>query len=78
MTTRDQGDVPADAPGDIPTNIGRPARGALAAAGYTTLAQVATATERELLRLHGMGPKGVRLLREALAERGLTLADPAT
>ncbi|GAA4204960.1 hypothetical protein GCM10022252_64710 [Streptosporangium oxazolinicum] len=70
MTTREQDDAPTD----IPADIGRPARGALAAAGYTTLAQVASTTERELLRLHGVGPKAVRLLREALAERGLAFA----
>ena len=28
----------------------------------------------DLLRLHGVGPKAVAVLREALAERGLTLA----
>ncbi|WP_329086687.1 MULTISPECIES: hypothetical protein [unclassified Streptosporangium] len=71
MTTRDQDDAPTD----IPANIGRPARGALSAAGYTTLAQVASMTERELLRLHGVGPKAIRLLRDALAERGLAFAD---
>ncbi|MFF3443209.1 helix-hairpin-helix domain-containing protein [Streptosporangium sp. NPDC002721] len=71
MTTPHSDDVLVD----IPANIGRPARGALAEAGYTTLAQVASLTERELLRLHGVGPKAVRLLREALAERGLAFAD---
>ncbi|MFI6513301.1 helix-hairpin-helix domain-containing protein [Streptosporangium sp. NPDC050855] len=71
MTTRDQDYIP----GDIPANIGRPAGKALAAAGYTTLAQLASTTEKELLRLHGVGPRAVRLLREALAERGLTFAE---
>jgi hypothetical protein len=28
--------------------------------------------ERELARLHGVGPKALRILREALAERGLS------
>ncbi|MEU4536887.1 hypothetical protein AB0G15_18665 [Streptosporangium sp. NPDC023825] len=74
MTTRDQSGQ-GDALIDIPTNIGRPARGALAAAGYTTLAQVAATSERDLLRLHGMGPKAIGLLREALAERGLAFAE---
>ncbi|MDP9849207.1 helix-hairpin-helix domain-containing protein [Streptosporangium lutulentum] len=63
---------------DIPSNLGVPARRALAAAGYTTLAQVASATEQELLRLHGMGPKAIRLLRAALAERDLALTDQET
>ncbi|MEU8205921.1 helix-hairpin-helix domain-containing protein [Streptosporangium sp. NPDC049046] len=69
MTTPGQGDVPTD----IPAGIGRPAGRALAAAGYTTLVQVAATTEKDLLRLHGVGPRAIRLLREALAERGLAL-----
>jgi DNA-directed RNA polymerase alpha subunit len=60
---------------DLP-NIGAPATRALAAAGYTTLSQLTGVRERELLALHGVGPKAVRLLREALAERGLRFADP--
>jgi len=67
MTNHEQGE------NDLPGDLGAPARRALTGAGYTTLAQVATATERELLRLHGMGPKGIRSLRAALAERDLTL-----
>ncbi|MEU4410580.1 helix-hairpin-helix domain-containing protein [Streptosporangium sp. NPDC023963] len=74
MTTRDQSGQ-GDALIDIPANIGRPASRALAAAGYTTLAQVAATSERDLLRLHGMGPKAIGLLREALAERGLAFAE---
>jgi hypothetical protein len=29
----------------------------------------------DLLKLHGFGPKALRILREALAERGESLAD---
>ena len=57
----------------LPTALGRPALRALAAAGLTTLPAVARLTEQELLALHGVGPKAVRLLRAALAARGLTL-----
>ncbi len=60
---------------DLPS-IGRPARGALAAEGIDTLEQVAALTEEELLAVHGVGPKAVRLLRQALAEAGLTLGGP--
>ncbi|SNT62596.1 hypothetical protein SAMN05216276_109216 [Streptosporangium subroseum] len=63
---------------DIPSSLGAPARRALAGAGYTTLTQVASMTEQQLLRLHGMGPKAIRQLRAALAERDLTLADQET
>jgi len=48
-----------------------PAARALAAAGYSRLSQLTEVSEAELLALHGMGPKAVRILREALAERGL-------
>jgi hypothetical protein len=50
--------------------IGRPAANALGLAGITTLEQVAEHTEAELLDLHGVGPKAVRTLREALAASG--------
>lgn len=51
-------------------SIGQPATRALAAVGITTLEQVATWSRRELLALHGVGPKAVRILDEALAEAG--------
>lgn len=55
--------------GDLPASIGRPATRALAGAGLTSLADVARRTDAELLALHGVGPKAVRLLREAAASR---------
>ncbi|WP_037356902.1 hypothetical protein [Amycolatopsis orientalis] len=51
--------------GDLPKAIGSPATRALHAAGITTLAHTAEWTDAELLALHGVGPKAVRLLREA-------------
>jgi len=69
MSTRD---VPARI-GDLPA-IGRPATSALLEAGVTTLDQVARMSERELLAMHGVGPRAVRLLREALAADGRDLA----
>jgi endonuclease III len=45
--------------------IGRPASGALVDAGYRTLADLPADLD-ELLSLHGVGPKAVRLLRQAL------------
>jgi hypothetical protein len=56
---------------DLPPSIGRPALAALRSAGIDRLAEVAGRREEELLALHGVGPKAVRLLRQALAERGL-------
>ncbi|GAA4426169.1 hypothetical protein GCM10023169_24680 [Georgenia halophila] len=58
---------------DLPSGIGGPATRALSEAGLTTLEQVATRTEQELLALHGVGPKAVRILTEALEDRLLSL-----
>jgi hypothetical protein len=52
--------------GDLPAAIGKPATRALGGAGVTTLAQVAELTDAELLAMHGVGPKAVRLLREVI------------
>ncbi len=52
--------------------VGAPATKALIGAGYTRLEQLAEVTESELLKLHGMGPRGIRILRDALAERNLS------
>lgn len=60
---------------DFPIKLGMPARQALYAAGYTQLAQLSKVGEAELSRLHGMGPKGLRQLREALAAKGLSFAE---
>ena len=53
--------------GALPRAIGMPATQALIRAGNTNLAQVAGLTDAELLAMHGVGPRAVRLLREALA-----------
>ena len=44
--------------------IGRPATGALLAAGYRTRAELPDELDT-LLALHGVGPKAIRLLGEA-------------
>ncbi len=59
---------------DFPSAIGRPATGALAHAGYSNLKQLTKVTEEELGKLHGMGPKALGVLREALKEKGLSFA----
>jgi hypothetical protein len=53
----------------------QPALSALLAAGYTRLDQLTTVTEADLLKLHGMGPKAIGILREALAAQGKSFAD---
>lgn len=70
MSTRD---TPAQI-GDLPP-IGRPANSALIAAGIGSLAQVAACNRSQLLAMHGVGPKAVRILEAALEAQGLRLAD---
>jgi hypothetical protein len=57
----------------LPRSIGAPATRALTAAGYTGLSQLAGVPAAELAKLHGVGPKALRLLQEALQERGMSL-----
>jgi hypothetical protein len=57
----------------LPGNIGAPATRALTGAGYTRLSQLANVPASELKKLHGVGPKALRLLREALEEHGMSL-----
>lgn len=49
---------------DLPKSIGNPATNALLTANITTLKQVSKLSDKELLALHGVGPKAVRMLRE--------------
>lgn len=69
------GDNTDELESDLPRSIGRTARRVLAIAGYTRLVQLTAVSEAELLRLHGVGPKAIRLLREALAAQGLAFAE---
>jgi uncharacterized protein YdhG (YjbR/CyaY superfamily) len=59
---------------DFPQAIGNPARNALQAAGYSKLKQLTKVTEAELSKLHGMGPKALRILRETLDAKGMAFA----
>lgn len=57
--------------GDLLNEIGKTAGRELAANGVTNLEQVASHTTKELLAIHGVGPKAIRILGEALAAKGL-------
>jgi hypothetical protein len=70
------GEQSADVAGDLPPKLGSPARRALVRAGVTRLEQLSMLTEAELLKLHGMGPKAIGQLREALAAAGRSFAKP--
>jgi hypothetical protein len=63
---------------DLPAGLAAPARRALAAAGYVRLEQLSRVGEAEIMKLHGMGPKALEQLRQALAARGLSFADAST
>lgn len=52
-----------------------PAQQALNHAGYYHLEQLTEVTEAEILALHGMGPKALKILREALHARGWSFAE---
>lgn len=65
--------MPAKDNDDVLPKIGAPATRALQAAGITKLSQVAKRSEQELLELHGVGPRAIRLLKEALTARGKNL-----
>jgi hypothetical protein len=58
----------------FPPKLAKPAQRALIHAGYTRLEQLSTVTEAELAQLHGMGPKALGQLREALAAIGKSFA----
>jgi hypothetical protein len=64
---------PSQPGSDLPAGIGKAATRALAVAGLVTLDQVATRTKADLLALHGVGPKAVRVLADSLAEKGMSL-----
>jgi hypothetical protein len=62
--------------GDLPDAIGKTAARELSAHGITTLEQVAAHSKKELLAIHGVGPKAIAILGEALATKGLGYRSP--
>ncbi|MFZ1754616.1 MAG: DUF3224 domain-containing protein [Caldilineaceae bacterium] len=66
--------IQREAAGDLPTGLAAPAQRALAGAGMQRLDQLARISEAELKKLHGIGPKAVEQLRQALHARGLSFA----
>lgn len=68
-----------DSQNDVPLEslrgVGRPALSAFALEGYTRLYQFTALKKADLLKLHGVGPKALRIIGEALSARGLAFAD---
>jgi predicted flap endonuclease-1-like 5' DNA nuclease len=67
---------PQDAavPTEYPQRLGRTARRELAVHGYTRYDQLTRVQPAEILAIHGVGPKAIRILDEELAARGLSFA----
>ena len=60
---------------EFPERLGKVARRELAGHGYTRYDQLTRVSARELLAIHGVGPKAIRILEEELAARGLSFAE---
>ena len=58
--------------------LSAPARRALENNGMTTLKRLAKFTEAQLLRLHGIGPSSIPILRKALSKQGLSFQKDKT
>lgn len=56
--------------------LSAPARGALDHAGISTLTELSRYSEREILKVHGMGPKSLPVLKQALRDAGMAFAKP--
>ena len=52
-------------------SLSAPAQRALANAGIKTISQLAKYSEKELLKLHGLGPSAIPKLKTALEAEGL-------
>lgn len=64
--------------GDLPNEIGKTATRELAYSGITSIQQVSQHSKKELLAIHGVGPKAISILGEVLAARGLDFKEPET
>jgi predicted flap endonuclease-1-like 5' DNA nuclease len=61
--------------GDLPHEIGKTAARELLLNGITSPGQVARHSREELPAIHGVDPKAIRILEEALAAQGLDHED---
>lgn len=59
---------------EFPLGIGKVAHRELAVNGYTRYEELTKVTSAEILAIHGVGPKAVRILEEELTARGLAFA----
>lgn len=57
---------------NLPAGVSAPAIRAFAAEGLHTLQDFTTVTEQHVRGLHGVGPKVVRIITEAMTREGLS------
>ncbi len=55
----------------FPRGVGQPAVRAFTGAGYTHFKQLSGVKRSELAALHGVGPKSLRIIQQALIDSGL-------
>lgn len=60
----------------FPKSIGRAATSALEVAGIASLEDLSKMTEKELAKLHGVGPKAIGILKQCLDENSMCLMAP--
>ncbi|PKN87490.1 MAG: DNA-binding protein [Chloroflexi bacterium HGW-Chloroflexi-8] len=65
-------DIKKDKEESWPKGLSNPARRALSGEGITELHQLQNYKLSEIKKLHGLGPKGIRILSEALEKINLT------
>jgi predicted flap endonuclease-1-like 5' DNA nuclease len=61
---------------EFPRSLGKVATRELKHHDLTRFEQLTAVSESELLSIHGVGPKAIRILREELAARGLAFRKP--
>ncbi|MDR3576997.1 MAG: DNA-directed RNA polymerase subunit alpha C-terminal domain-containing protein [Anaerolineaceae bacterium] len=52
-----------------------PAQRAIQSTGVKTVEELAQMSEKEMMSLHGFGPKGMKIIKEFLAENDLALKE---
>jgi predicted flap endonuclease-1-like 5' DNA nuclease len=62
--------------GDLPNAIGKTAARELDVNGISSLKEVAARSKDDLLAIHGVGPKAIAILEDALESRGLRFTEP--
>ena len=61
--------------GGFLSKLSSPARNALVHEGIDTLQELSKYTEKEILKLHGIGPASLPILRTSLEEEGLSFKE---